>query len=90
MTRKNARKQRVLPVTWRHLWGVWAIRPHVLWSGSRHRTGIPNGRRKMKKLATGIMALALFAAVGAANAHSGGTDRQGCHVDHSTGIRHCH
>ncbi|KAB0595313.1 MULTISPECIES: YHYH domain-containing protein [Cupriavidus] len=44
----------------------------------------------MKKLATGIMALALFAAVGAANAHSGGTDRQGCHVDHSTGIRHCH
>ncbi len=23
-------------------------------------------------------------------AHSGGTDRQGCHVDHQTGVRHCH
>jgi hypothetical protein len=23
-------------------------------------------------------------------AHSGGTDRQGCHVNHKTGIRHCH
>lgn len=25
-----------------------------------------------------------------ANAHPGGTDRFGCHVDHSTGLRHCH
>ncbi|MCG5263359.1 MULTISPECIES: YHYH domain-containing protein [Burkholderiaceae] len=23
-------------------------------------------------------------------AHSGGTDSQGCHMDHKTGIRHCH
>ncbi|WP_227461464.1 YHYH domain-containing protein [Cupriavidus pauculus] len=23
-------------------------------------------------------------------AHSGGTDSQGCHIDHKTGIRHCH
>ncbi|WP_239143065.1 YHYH domain-containing protein [Variovorax sp. WS11] len=23
-------------------------------------------------------------------AHSGGTDRQGCHVDHKNGGRHCH
>ncbi len=23
-------------------------------------------------------------------AHSGGTDRDGCHIDHRTGIRHCH
>ncbi len=22
--------------------------------------------------------------------HSGGTDRFGCHVDHSTGVYHCH
>lgn len=32
--------------------------------------------------------IALFAAT--AFAHSGGTDRNGCHVDHRTGIRHCH
>src|ERR1044071_4938955 len=25
-----------------------------------------------------------------ARAHPGGTDRFGCHVDSSTGIRHCH
>lgn len=35
-----------------------------------------------------VVAFALIA--GLAHAHSGGTDRQGCHVDHSTGIRHCH
>ncbi|MBO9680923.1 MAG: YHYH domain-containing protein [Acidovorax sp.] len=23
-------------------------------------------------------------------AHSGGTDSQGCHTDHKTGLRHCH
>jgi hypothetical protein len=23
-------------------------------------------------------------------AHSGGTDQNGCHIDHKTGIRHCH
>lgn len=23
-------------------------------------------------------------------AHSGGTDSNGCHVDHKTGVRHCH
>ncbi|WP_155399336.1 YHYH domain-containing protein [Vibrio campbellii] len=23
-------------------------------------------------------------------AHSGGTDSNGCHTDHSTGTRHCH
>lgn len=27
---------------------------------------------------------------GAAMAHSGGTDKYGCHKDHSTGIYHCH
>jgi hypothetical protein len=25
-----------------------------------------------------------------AMAHSGGTDSNGCHTDHSTGTRHCH
>ncbi|CAN7590728.1 YHYH domain-containing protein [Acidovorax delafieldii] len=24
------------------------------------------------------------------SAHSGGTDSQGCHLDHKTGMRHCH
>ncbi|WP_156379441.1 YHYH domain-containing protein [Acidovorax sp. Root402] len=38
------------------------------------------------------VAIALFilcAALGA-HAHSGGTDSQGCHVDHKTGTKHCH
>lgn len=26
----------------------------------------------------------------AAFAHSGGTDRNGCHLDHKTGVYHCH
>lgn len=25
-----------------------------------------------------------------AGAHSGNTDEYGCHIDHSTGLRHCH
>ncbi|WP_370630218.1 YHYH domain-containing protein [Xenophilus sp. Marseille-Q4582] len=41
----------------------------------------------MKKVA---LYLALAMACGAALAHSGGTDRQGCHVDSRTGVRHCH
>lgn len=31
------------------------------------------------------------AAAGQSNTeHSGGTDNNGCHVDHQTGQRHCH
>jgi len=41
----------------------------------------------MKKTFAAI-ALALVSAL--AWAHSGGTDSMGCHVDRSTGIRHCH
>ncbi|WP_423193495.1 YHYH domain-containing protein [Cupriavidus sp. H18C2] len=37
-----------------------------------------------------VLVTILACASGVAAAHSGGTDRQGCHVDHSTGIRHCH
>lgn len=37
-----------------------------------------------------IIAIAIILAAGFAQAHSGGTDSQGCHVDHKTGIRHCH
>lgn len=37
-----------------------------------------------------LIAAVLAAAFGMAFAHSGGTDAQGCHIDHSTGVRHCH
>lgn len=40
-----------------------------------------------------IFALSFMLVVGLSvflMAHSGGTDSFGCHVDHSTGIRHCH
>lgn len=37
-----------------------------------------------------IIAIALVIAAGLAQAHSGGTDSQGCHVDSRTGVRHCH
>ena len=41
----------------------------------------------MKKIVALIfMALVSFVAV----AHSGGTDRNGCHNDHKTGDYHCH
>ncbi|PIG09478.1 hypothetical protein CLU84_2389 [Comamonas sp. 26] len=36
------------------------------------------------------MITAALLITGAAYAHSGGTDRQGCHTDHRTGTRHCH
>jgi len=36
-----------------------------------------------------VLAL-LTASLSPAFAHSGGTDKQGCHVDHKTGQRHCH
>ncbi|MGJ7496322.1 YHYH domain-containing protein [Variovorax sp. RT4R15] len=32
----------------------------------------------------------LAASLSPAFAHSGGTDRQGCHVDSQSGQRHCH
>jgi hypothetical protein len=41
----------------------------------------------MKKL---IIALAILLASAAAVAHSGGTDKNGCHRDHKTGDYHCH
>lgn len=41
----------------------------------------------MKKL---LLILALIIAAPVVVAHSGGTDKYGCHVDHRTGIRHCH
>jgi hypothetical protein len=41
----------------------------------------------MKRLAI----VALLALTGSlALAHSGGTDSMGCHVNHKTGLYHCH
>lgn len=41
----------------------------------------------MKKL----IAAAIFAVLSAAAfAHGGGTNGQGCHTDHMTGVYHCH
>jgi hypothetical protein len=38
-----------------------------------------------------ILTLILLAAVtGLAIAHSGGTDKYGCHKNHKTGVYHCH
>ena len=47
---------------------------------------INEGRDMLKAivLVTGVL-LAGFAV-----AHSGGTDASGCHMDHKTGVYHCH
>lgn len=34
--------------------------------------------------------IAALLCVSLAHAHSGGTDKQGCHMDRKTGTRHCH
>lgn len=45
------------------------------------------GREMMKKM---IIAALLAAVAGLAFAHSGGTNKQGCHTNHKTGEYHCH
>jgi hypothetical protein len=37
-----------------------------------------------------IIAIAVLLASGLAMAHSGGTDKDGCHMDRKAGTRHCH
>lgn len=37
-----------------------------------------------------IIALAIVVAASFAQAHSGGTDAQGCHTNSKTGVYHCH
>lgn len=44
----------------------------------------------MKKIAALLISTLLTATSVTAFAHSGGTDRFGCHTDHKTGTRHCH
>lgn len=41
----------------------------------------------MRKWIMGVIALAFACA---ATAHSGGTDSNGCHMNHKTGVYHCH
>lgn len=40
----------------------------------------------MKKLIAVLFVIASSVVL----AHSGGTDKAGCHMDHSTGVYHCH
>lgn len=42
----------------------------------------------MKKKLSFIILLVFC--VGYAHAHSGGTDKYGCHTKHKNGARHCH
>lgn len=44
----------------------------------------------MRWLVLYCIALAMIAAPVVAVAHSGGTDKNGCHVNRATGVRHCH
>lgn len=37
-----------------------------------------------------FIALAIVVAASLAQAHSGGTDAQGCHTNRKTGVFHCH
>ena len=37
-----------------------------------------------------VLAIIILLASGLVMAHSGGTDKDGCHVDHKTGLKHCH
>lgn len=41
----------------------------------------------MKKMALALLVLGFAASL---FAHSGGTNAQGCHTDHKTGVYHCH
>jgi len=44
----------------------------------------------MKKFAALLISTVLAASSTAVFAHGGRTDAQGCHIDHRTGIKHCH
>lgn len=37
-----------------------------------------------------IVTLALISISGSAFAHGGGTNAEGCHLNHKTGVYHCH
>lgn len=48
--------------------------------------GFAEGKKTMKTIIT----IALLLASSLALAHSGGTNKQGCHTNHKTGDYHCH
>lgn len=45
----------------------------------------------LKILSLAVLAVGfLVVSVSASDAHSGGKDKQGCHMNRKTGVRHCH
>mgnify|MGYP006895927844 CR=1 FL=1 len=52
--------------------------------------GLQSGSQKEKNMKKVLLVLMLSLMAGQAMAHSGGTDASGCHMDHKTGIYHCH
>ncbi|MDR2945179.1 MAG: YHYH domain-containing protein [Candidatus Adiutrix sp.] len=44
----------------------------------------------MKKLLIALILVVGLAMAPVSLAHSGRTDKEGCHIDKSTGTRHCH
>ena len=44
----------------------------------------------MKKFLSLILLISLLFGISEAFAHSGRTDRYGCHYDRTTGVYHCH
>ena len=63
---------------------------------ARHsRFNVGGNDMKLTALKLSVMALAtailiLSGGVSPATAHSGGTDKYGCHYNHKTGEYHCH
>jgi hypothetical protein len=49
-----------------------------------------NQGAKMKFKIAAIATVIAITGAATAFAHSGGTDRSGCHMDHRTGVYHCH
>ncbi len=44
----------------------------------------------MKKTILAVLGAVLMSIAGFAVGHSGGTDANGCHTNHQTGVYHCH
>lgn len=59
-------------------------------AGAAASPGLPRGEAQKMKALLGLVAICAMLSSSFAVAHSGGTDSQGCHIDHKTGVRHCH
>ncbi|WP_370877933.1 YHYH domain-containing protein [Variovorax boronicumulans] len=71
-----------------HVHGRALVNPCPITEAEVHTPAlIGNGGDVMKKVAILIAALCLSCG---ALAHSGGTDKNGCHRDHKNGGSHCH